>query len=122
MPHPTDRDHSPSEIIRRLDCYRSVAIQIQAGLKGKPFQWNGTEGEYNVMWAEDLGLHLVSATWIEKHGYRLKRGTKPVGSRYYGAPISRFVSLFVLECQAVKRDIAEAKQGPTARTDEGKVE
>lgn len=102
MPKLTDRDHSPAEIIRRLDCHRSVAGQVQAGLRGTLFTWNQTEGEYNVMWAEDLGLHLVSKTWIENHGYRLKRGVKAVGMRYFGAPISRYIALYVLECQAVK--------------------
>jgi len=100
----TDRNHSPSEIKRRLDCFRSVAAQIQAGLDGKPFHWNGTEGDYNAMWAEGMGLHLVTETQIKKRGYRLKKGAKPVGSRYFGAPISKRAALYVLECQAVKED------------------
>jgi hypothetical protein len=98
----SDRDHSPSEIIRRLESVREVSRQIQAGLRGTPFHWNGTEGEYNVAWAELLGLHLVTETQIKKRGYRLKRGAKPVGSRYFGAPISRQALLYVLECQAAK--------------------
>ena len=98
----SDRDRSPSEIKRRLNRFRSVAGEIQRGLDGVPFYWNGTEGEYNVMWAEHMGLHLVTETQIKKRGYRLKRGAKPVGRRYFSAPISRSAALYVLECQAVK--------------------
>ncbi len=99
-----DRPHAPNEIARRLDCFRNVAAQIQAGLQGKPFHWNGTEGDYNVGWAEQMGIHLVTKTWLEKRGYRLKRGAKPVGSRYFSSPISASHALYVLECQAVKKD------------------
>jgi len=98
-----DRERSPSEIKRRLDCYRSVAAQIERGLDGTPFHWNGTEGEYNVQWAEEMGIHLVTRTWLEKRGLRLKRGVKPVGSRYFSAPISAQHALYVLECQAAKK-------------------
>lgn len=99
----SDRDRSPSEIVRRLDCFVSVAIQIQRALKGeKQFVWNGTEGEYNVIWAAQMGLTLTTETQIKKHGYRLKRGAKPVGWRYFSSPISKQRALYVLECQAVK--------------------
>lgn len=104
MPPLTDRNRSPSEIIRRLDCFRSVAAQIQKGLSGEQFVWDGTEGDYNVMWASEMGLTLVTETWIKKHGYRLKRGAKPVGWRYFTAPISGRRAVFVLECQARKRE------------------
>lgn len=99
----SDRDRSPSEIVRRLDCFLSVAIQLRRALKReKQFVWDGTEGEYNVQWAAEMGLTLVTKTQIEKRGYRLKRGAKPVGFRYFGAPISRRHPVYVLECQAVK--------------------
>lgn len=98
----SDRNRSPGEIKRRLDCYRDVAGQIQRGLDGVPFYWNGAEGTYNVAWAEQMGIHLVTETQIKKRGYRLKRGAKPVGRRYFGAPISRSALLYVLECQAAK--------------------
>ena len=104
MPPLSDRDHAPSEIVRRLDSLRAVAGAIQRGLKGTPFHWNGTEGDYNVMWAADLGLTLITKTQVEKRGYRLKRGARPVGSRYFGSPISKSASLYVLECQAVKKE------------------
>lgn len=101
MPPLTDRDHSPSEIIRRLDCFKSVAAQIERGLRDERFAWGETEGEYNVDWAAQMGLHLVTETWIEEHGYRLKRGVSPVGSRYL---IDGQRKLYVLECQAVRKE------------------
>ena len=98
----SDRPHSPSAIIRRLECFRSVISQIERGLRGEQFVWDGAEGEYNTLWAEAMGLHLVTATWIKKHGYRLKRAANPVGWRYFRAPISKRRPVYVLECQAVK--------------------
>lgn len=98
----SDRNHSPSEIVRRLECFRSVAIQVEKGLRGEPFVWDGTEGEYNVGWAAQMGLTLTTETQIKKRGYRLKRGVAPVGWRYFTAPISKRCALYVLECQAVK--------------------
>lgn len=103
MPKLSDRDHAPSEIVRRLDCFVSVAVQIQRALRGeKQFVWDGTEGEYNVLWAAEMGLTLTTETQIKKRGYRLKRGAKPVGFRYFTAPIGKQRALYVLECQAVK--------------------
>lgn len=98
----SDRNRNPAEIIRRLDCFRSVAAQIQNGLRGEQFVWDGTEGNYNVLWAEAMGLHLVTETQIKKRGYRLKRGVQPVGWRYFTAPISKRHPVYVLECQATK--------------------
>ena len=99
----TDRNHAPSAIVRRLDCFRGVAKQIKDGLAGTPFHWNGAEGDDNVMWAEAMGLHLVTATQITKRGYRLKRRGQAVGWRYFAAPIRKSHALYVLECQAVHR-------------------
>ena len=98
----TDRNHRPSEIIARLGRFRWVAGKIEAGLQGSPFHWNMGEGDYCVEWAKMMGINLVTKTQITKLGYRLKKGVYPVGSRYFGAPISKSAMLYVLECQAVK--------------------
>ncbi len=102
MPRLSDRPHSPSEIQRRLETISGVATEIHEGLGGKPFQWNGAEGEWKVLWAEDLGITLLTKTALEKRGYRLKRGAKPIGRRYFGAPIQKYAELYVLECQCVR--------------------
>ena len=52
--------------------------------------------------AAQMGATLVTKTSLERDGYRLKRGAKPVGRGYFFAPISRSAALYVLECQAVK--------------------
>lgn len=110
----SERDLSPSEVKQRLDRFKDVAGQIQRGLDGDRFYWNGAEGGYNVMWAEQMGLHLITETQIKKRGYRLKRGAKAVGSRYFGSPISRQALLYVLECQAVRvaKPTDEATRNP----------
>ncbi len=99
-------DISPSKVRDKLDRLIWVAHAIQKGLEGKPFHWDETEGEWNVVYAEQLGYHLLSETQITKRGYRLKQRVKPVGTRYFGAPIQRHTALYVLECQAVKKDAA----------------
>jgi hypothetical protein len=106
----SERSRSPSEIVNRLQSMQWVATQVINGLHGAPFHWNGTEGDYNVAWAAQMGLHLVTETQIKKRGYRLKKGARPVGSRSFGAPISRQALLYVLECQAVKVEKAKERE------------
>lgn len=98
-------------IIERMDnrIARQVeaAAEIQAGLQGEPFVWNGVEGDMYTRYAAQLGCTLVTLTQIKKRGYRLKRDAKPVGSRYFGAPIQKQADLYVLECQAVKKAVKQ---------------
>lgn len=102
----TDRDYSPGEIVGRLERYREVAAEVQAGLRGRRFRWGLAEGEHNVCRAADLGITLLTETQIAGRGYRLKQRARPVGHRHFGAPIGRSAALYVLECQCVKVESA----------------
>ena len=72
------------------------------GLDGQPFSWGDGQRQAWVPILKAAGVTLITKTQIEKHGYRLKRGAKPVGSAYFGAPIKRYADLYVLEVQCVK--------------------
>ena len=39
---------------------------------------------------------------VQKLGYQLKRGAKPVGTAYFGSPIQKWADLYVLEVQCQK--------------------
>lgn len=94
-----------------LDLSRSikVAMQIQNGLRGKLFQWGETERINYTLRAANLGVTLVTATTLKRRGYELKRNAQPVGRAYYGAPLSRYADLYVLECHCKPSAAEKAK-------------
>lgn len=95
------RPLAPSEQIARLQGYCIAAGEVIHGLQGAPFHWRGVDGQHNLPRLADMGVTLVSKSHAERLGYRLKRDAQPVGSRYFGAPISRQADVYVLECQCV---------------------
>lgn len=83
----------------RTERFANVAYQIHRALKeGKPFHWKGSESHL-VDVAASMGLTIITRSRAEKAGYTLKRGQKPVGTIYFGAPISKTAAVYVLECQ-----------------------
>lgn len=66
---------------------------------GQPFCWGNGQRMAWVPMLKEVGVTLVTKNQIEKRGFRLKRGVKPVGSAYFGAPIKRQCDLYVLEVQ-----------------------
>ncbi|CAA7619054.1 hypothetical protein [Magnetospirillum sp. SS-4] len=82
-------------IRKRMD----VLGEVLAGLEGKPFDWNGAEGEGKVKTLATMCIVLVTASGMRKRDHVLKRGAVPVGRRYYGAPIQRSADLYVLGLQ-----------------------
>lgn len=93
---------TPSKIKHKLETWQYVAQAIINGLNGKPFSWTGGEFDAYRIKAQAMGCTLVTKSKIERDGYRLRRGAKPVGNGYFKAPISRSADLYILECQAVK--------------------
>lgn len=92
----------PSEMIAALRRYEYVANVLERGLRrGKAFSWGDGQRRTWEPVARELGATLLSKTAIARRGYRIKRGAKPVGAIYYGAPISRYADVYVLECQCV---------------------
>lgn len=89
----------PREHILRLHELLGIVLK---GLDGHPFTWgNGQRLAWTPL-LKEAGVTLVTKTQIEKRGMKLKRGAKPVGCAYFGAPIQRYADLYVLEVQCVK--------------------
>lgn len=90
---------SRAKVLARAERYRDVAFQIARALReGKMFFWKGSENHL-IGIAADMGLTLITESRARKAGYTLKKGQSPVGSIYFGAPISRDAEVYVLECQ-----------------------
>lgn len=90
---------SKAKVVARAGRYQDVAFQIVRALKeGKMFFWKGSENHL-IDIAADMGLTLITESRAKKAGFVLKKGQQPVGSVYFGAPISREAEVYVLECQ-----------------------
>lgn len=79
----------------------NVLNAVINGLDGQPFRWESCgASESYVRLLRELGITLVTRTWLEKRGYKLNRGAKPVGAIKYCSPINAMADVYVLECQA----------------------
>lgn len=88
-----------AKVKARAERYRAVAAEIERGLSGgKSFHWKGSENHL-IQIAADMGLTIITQSRAEKAGFVLKRNQRPVGTIYFGAPISRIANVYVLECQ-----------------------
>lgn len=90
---------SPSEIKALLNRYQEIAQMIINGLEGRPFRWGDAERQAYTAKALRMGCTLVTRTRADRLGWVVRQGAEPVGVAYFGAPIQRYASLFVLECQ-----------------------
>lgn len=103
---PVKRRRPPSEMIDHLQRWVHVAQALQEGLRGHPFHWRGVDAQHGFPLLQAMGLTLVTTSRIKKLGYRLVRDAQPVGTVYYGAPISRTAAVYLLEaqCEPIERD------------------
>ena len=99
---------NPSQLIVKIDRLHALTVQVKGGLMGKPFAWGAGEANAYMPILAGIGITLITKTQVKKRGYVLKRGVKPVGSRYYGAPIQKRADLYVLECQCKPKAQAAA--------------
>lgn len=98
------RPLAPNEVITRLERHILVASQLKAGLRGKPFQWRQVDDQHGTPVVRAMGLTLATKTALKRRGYRPRRGAQPVGEVYYGAPISDYGQVYVMECQATREE------------------
>ena len=103
---------------KRLDTLIAIAEQVQRGLDGQPFHWGDTERKNYTPKAAALGITLVTKTGMLKLDRELRLGAKAVGEAYFGAPLSKTVALYVLECQT-KPAAAQSKQSKGNEQREG---
>lgn len=100
---------TPSAFIAQLERRINVANEIIAGLRGSPFSWGGGETTSKSHILKELGITLVTKTRARKLGYELNKKAKPVGSVYFGAPISNYANVYVLECQCWRSSLPESE-------------
>lgn len=93
------RVKSPGEVSGRLATHIYVINRIIEGLHGRPFNWGAGEREAYTKIAAAVGITLVTKTAAARRGYSLKRGARPVGCGYWGAPLKKHADLYILECQ-----------------------
>ena len=91
---------SPSALIAKLERRRALLAEIVSGLRGQPFHWGeGESSSKQGMLAPAFGVTLLTRIGVGRAGLDLKRGAKPVGAIYFGAPIQRTSDVFVMQCQ-----------------------
>lgn len=86
-----------SDLKRRLASIKRWMAVLQDGLDGRPQTLSASEAKAFEQAMAALGVSLLSKTKAAKSNLELRRGSKPVVRRYYGAPIADFHDLFVLE-------------------------
>lgn len=94
---------SKDTVTRRLLRCEQASHDVSQGLHGNPFTWRECDQALIGM-LEDMGVHLISITKAIKLGYVLKQRQQPVGKVYYGAPLSRYADLYILECQFHRKE------------------
>lgn len=93
------KSKSPSAIKRMLESRIKVYQQIIDALDGKSvIDWTLGEADAYTKILAECGLHVASKSKIERDGLELKQGVKPLGTRYYGSPISGSYPVYLVEC------------------------
>ncbi len=86
--------------LERIAYIQEALGELLTGAKGEGmFSWGNAEGDSKMAYLSRLGFVLVSKSKLERGGHRLKRGAKPVGRRYYGAPLKVWSDLYLLGIQ-----------------------
>lgn len=89
----------PAQTIGRLRRFDQIAAELVVGLEGQPFSWRAVDYQHARPVLQAMGITLVSKGRARRLGFELKRGAQPVGKKYYTAPISKMIDVYVLECQ-----------------------
>lgn len=87
---------------KRIERIHELTGIVLDGLNGNTFSWGDGQRTSWVPILREIGITLITKTQIQKRGLVLKRGAKPVGTAYFGAPIKRYADLYVLEVQCTK--------------------
>jgi hypothetical protein len=96
--------YTTSTFLRHYDRVAAALAAVLDGLRGKPFSWGDGAATAAKRHLADLHITLVTSSWLDKRGYVLNRGAKPVGTIYFPAPISSSCAVYALECQAWLKD------------------
>ena len=86
-----------TDLKRRVASTQRWLKVLEDGLEGKPHSLGAGEADAFEKSLARLEIQFLSVSKATKEGLELKRGASPVVNRYYGAPISKHVDLYVLE-------------------------
>lgn len=86
-----------SDLKRRMAATARWMMTLEDGLNGRPHSLGIGEAEAFEKSLAKLGVRFLSKTKATKEKLELRRGATPVVRRYYGAPISDWKDLYVLE-------------------------
>ena len=101
---------SPGLIAVRLALRRAGLRDVIAGLEGRRFSWGAATFKAHRPMLRALGVTLVTRSRIEKRGWRLTRGARPVGQVYFEAPIGRYAEVYVAECHCLPKDPPKSRK------------
>lgn len=88
---------TPSALADYLERRTLLLTAIIEGIRGNPFEWGESERKIKIHQLEnEFGIKLVSANAIKRAGHVLKSRANPIGKVYYGAPIQKYVDVYVL--------------------------
>jgi hypothetical protein len=92
---------TPSALAGYLERRATLASTIAAGLRANlpAFSWGQGEAGAKGCLLADFGIRLVTVSGAKKFGHEIKPGLKPIGSRYFGAPIQQQCDLYVFGVQ-----------------------
>ena len=93
---------SPPKKKKHVELSDELRQVLESGLAGEPLTINAEQTKVLIQGAKHLGVVLLSKGQIQKRGYRLKEGVKPIVKRYLPPPADRNVKLFDLKSQCVK--------------------
>jgi hypothetical protein len=108
-----------SGVMKKVDSLKRWLTTLEDGLRGKHHVLGAGEGDYFQKYVKTIGLELLTITAAHKRGLELRKGAKPICSRYYPRPISSYHHLYLLE--QFKR-IQKKASSPTEKPEEEKPE
>lgn len=86
-----------SDVKRRMNSHLRWMTVLSDGLAGKPHGLSNDAGNAFEKYLKTLGLEAISMTRATGRGLKLRKGAKPICSRYYKRPISTYNDLYLLQ-------------------------
>jgi hypothetical protein len=84
---------------RRLKRAQLALLSLESGANGQTLTLGKADGRSIVHLLGRLGFELLSETAIKKKGHVLKKDELPFLRCYYGAPVKKYVALYLFGVQ-----------------------
>lgn len=76
-----------STVRERVATTRHWFDVLERAMSGEPFKLGEAKRLSFMKTLESLGIELMTTTQAKRHGLKPRRGQKPLGTAYYGAPL-----------------------------------